>query len=97
MCVQKNPKSPHKHKINHHLPYKHLHQLKMRIRLKKKRMKIKTMSHLKRRTLIKGEMKIIKTRKIKRFGIKDRHTQEYTKQFKDITPSTPYSVTFTRG
>jgi hypothetical protein len=54
MCVQKNPRSLHKHKINHHLLCKHLHQLKMRIRLKKKRMKIKTMSHLKRRTLIKG-------------------------------------------
>jgi hypothetical protein len=48
MCVQKNPRSPHKHKINHHIPCKHLHQLKMRIRLEKKRMKIKTMSHLKR-------------------------------------------------
>jgi hypothetical protein len=96
MCVQKNPKSPHKHKINHHLPYKHLHQLKKWIWLKRK--KIKTMSHLKRRTLIKGEMKMIKTRKmIKRFGIKDRHTQESTKQFKEITPSTPYLVTFTRG
>jgi transposase InsO family protein len=54
MCVQKNPKSLHKHKINHHLTCKHLHQPKMRIRLKKKKMKIKTMSHLKRRTLIKG-------------------------------------------
>jgi hypothetical protein len=43
MCVYKNPRSPHKHKINHHLPSKHLHQLKMRTRLKK-RMKIKTMS-----------------------------------------------------
>jgi hypothetical protein len=70
----------------------------MRIRLKKKRMKIKTMSHLKRRTLIKGEMMIMKTRKmIKRFSIKDRHTQESTKQFKEITPSTPYLVTSTRG
>jgi hypothetical protein len=70
----------------------------MRIRLKKKRMKIKTMSHLKRTTLIKGEMKIIKTRKmIKKFKIKDRHTQESTKQFKEITSSTPYLVTFTRG
>jgi hypothetical protein len=45
-----------------------------------------------------GEMKTIKTRKmIKRFRIKDRHTQESTKQFKEITPSTPYLVTFTRG
>jgi hypothetical protein len=61
-------------------------------------MKTKIMSHLRRRTLIKGEMKMIKTRKmIKRFGIKNRHTQEFTKQFKEITPSTPYSVTFTRG
>jgi hypothetical protein len=33
---------------------------------------------------------MIKTRKmIKRFKIKDRHTQESTKQFKEITPSTP--------
>jgi hypothetical protein len=61
-------------------------------------MKIKTMSHLKRRTLIKGEMKRIKIRKmVKRSRIKDRHTQESTKQFKKITPSTPYLVTFTRG
>jgi hypothetical protein len=68
----------------------------MRTRLKNKRMKIKTLSHLKR-TLIKGEM-TIKTRKMnKKFRIKDRHTQESTKQFKEITPSTPYLVTFTRG
>jgi hypothetical protein len=98
MCVQKNPKSLHKHKINHHLPYKHLHQLKMKKWLKKRRMKIKMMSHLKRRILIKGEMKMIKTRKmIKRFRIKDYHTQESTKQFKEITPSTPFLVTFIRG
>jgi hypothetical protein len=96
MCAQKNPKSLHK--INHHLPCKHLHQLKMRIRLKKKRMKIKMMSHLKRRTLIKGDMKMIKTRKmIKKFATKDCHTQESTKQFKEITPSTPYLVTSTNG
>jgi hypothetical protein len=63
----------------------------------KKRMKIKTMSHLNRRTLIKGEM-TMKTRKMnKRFGIKDHHTQESTKQFKEITPSTPFLVIFTRG
>jgi hypothetical protein len=38
-------------------------------------------------TLIKGEMMIMKARKMdKRFGIKDRHTQESTKQFKEITP-----------
>jgi hypothetical protein len=57
----------------------------MRIRLKM--MKIKRMSHLKRRTMIKGEIKSIRTRKMnKRFRVKDRHTQESTKQFKDITP-----------
>jgi hypothetical protein len=45
-----------------------------------------------------GEMKMIKTRKmIKKFKIKDHRTQESTKQFKEITPSTPYLVTFTRG
>jgi hypothetical protein len=33
MCVLRNPKSLHKHKINRHLPIKHLHQLKMRNRL----------------------------------------------------------------
>jgi hypothetical protein len=61
-------------------------------------MKTKMMSHLRRTTLIKGEMKMIKTRMmIKRLEIKDRHTQESTKQFKEITPSTPYLVTFTRG
>jgi hypothetical protein len=48
--------SLHKHKINNHLPYKHLHQLKMRNWLKKKRIKIKikTMSHLKKKASIKG-------------------------------------------
>jgi hypothetical protein len=50
-------------------------------------MKIKRMSHLKRRRMIKGEIKSISTRKIsKKFRVKDRHTQESTKQFKEITP-----------
>jgi hypothetical protein len=98
ICVQKNPKGLHKYKINHHLTFKHLHLLKKRTWLKKKRMKTKMMSHLNKRTLIKGEMKKSKTRKmIKRFRIKDHHTQESTKQFKEITLSTPYLVTFTRG
>jgi hypothetical protein len=70
----------------------------MRNKLKMMRMKIKKMSHLKRRTMIKGEMKIMKTRTmIKKFRVKDRHTQESTKQFNEITPSTRYSVTFIRG
>jgi hypothetical protein len=61
-------------------------------------MKIKRMSHLKRRTMIKGEMIMIKTRKMtKKYRVKDRHTQESTKQFNEITPSTPYLVTFIRG
>jgi hypothetical protein len=34
---------------------------------------------------------------IKKFRIKDHRTQESTKQLKDIIPSTPYLVTFTRG
>jgi hypothetical protein len=56
------------------------------------------MSHLKRRTMIKGEMKIMKKRKmIKKFRVKDHHTQESTKQFNKITPSTPSLVTFIRG
>jgi hypothetical protein len=55
------PKSLHKYKINHHLPCKHLHQLKTRIKLKMMKMKIKRTSHLKRKTWIKGEMKMIKT------------------------------------
>jgi hypothetical protein len=43
-------------------------------------------------------MKMIKTRKmIKRYGIKDHRTQESSKQFKEITPSTPYLVTSIRG
>ena len=45
-----------------------------------------------------GETKIMKTREIiKRYRVKDRHTQESTKQFNEITPSTPSSVTFIRG
>jgi hypothetical protein len=48
--------------------------------------------------MIKGEIKKMKTRKmIKRFRVKYRHTQESTKQFNEITPSTPSSVTFIRG
>jgi hypothetical protein len=98
MCVLRNPKSLHKHKINHHLPCKHLQQLKMRIGLKTMKMKIKRMSHLKRRTMMKGEMKKIKTRKmIKKYRVKDRHTQESTKRFKEIISSTPFLVTLIRG
>jgi hypothetical protein len=86
MCALRNPKSLHKHKINRHLPCKHLHQLKMRNKLKMMKMKIKRMSHLKRRTMIKGEMTMTKTRKMsKKFRVKDRHTHESTKQFNEIT------------
>jgi hypothetical protein len=87
MCVLRNPKSLHKHKINHHLQIKYLHQLKMRIRLKTMKKKIKKMSHLKRRIMIKGEITIIKKRKmIKKNRVNDRHTQESIKRFKEITP-----------
>jgi hypothetical protein len=70
----------------------------MRKWLKRKRIKIKTMSHLKKRTLIMGELKMIKKRKINwKSKIKDHRTQESTMQFKEITSSTPYLVTSTRG
>jgi hypothetical protein len=52
--------------------------LKMRIKLKMMKMKIK------RRIMIKGEMLMIKTRKMMR--VQDRHTQESTKQYNEITP-----------
>jgi hypothetical protein len=82
-----NPKSPLKHKINLHLPVKHPHQPKMRTRLKMMKMKIKRMSHLERSTIIKGEMTMTKTRKmIKKYKVKDHHTQESTKRFNEITP-----------
>jgi hypothetical protein len=50
----KESEEPHKFKINRHLPIKHLHQPKMRIKLKMMKMKIKRMSRLKRRIMIKG-------------------------------------------
>jgi hypothetical protein len=84
MCVLRNPKSLHKHKINNLPPCKHLYQLKMRIKLKRMRMKIKKMSHLKKGTMINGEMPMIKTRKMVR--VQDRLTQESIKQYKEITP-----------
>jgi hypothetical protein len=84
MCVLRNLRSPHKHKINHHLPGKPPTQDEDQALEEED--EIKMMSHLKRRTLIKGEMKMIKTRRmIKRFMIIDRHTYESTKQFKEIT------------
>jgi hypothetical protein len=48
------------------------------------KMKIKRMSHLKKK-MIKGEMKLIKTRKMIN-RVKDRLTQESTKRYKEITP-----------
>jgi hypothetical protein len=56
----------------------------MRIKLKMMKMRIKKMSHLKRREIINGEMPMIKTRKIMR--VQDRHIQESTKQSNEITP-----------
>jgi hypothetical protein len=46
--------------------------------------KNKKMSHLKRRAMIKGEMPMIKIRKMNKF--RGRHTQESTKQFNETTP-----------
>jgi hypothetical protein len=88
MCVLRNLKSHHKHKINHFPPHKHLHRLKMRMRLKIRlkimKEKIKKLSHLKRRAMVKGEMPMIKIRKMNKF--QGRHTQESTKQSNEITP-----------
>jgi hypothetical protein len=94
MCVLRNPKSLQMHKINHPPPRKHLHQFKMRMRLKLMKEKIKQKSHLKMTTIIKWEMQMSKTRRMKNQG---RHTQESSKQSNEITPSTPSSETFIRG
>jgi hypothetical protein len=67
----------------------------MRMKLKIMKEKIKKLSHLKRRAMIKGEMPMIKIRKMNKF--QDHYTQESTKQSNEITPSTPSSVTFIRG
>jgi hypothetical protein len=59
----------------------------MRNMLKVMKKKIKKMSHLMKKAIIKGEMKKIKTRRmIKKYRIKNRHTQESTKQSNEITP-----------
>jgi hypothetical protein len=42
------------------------------------------LSHLKRRAMIKGEMPMIKMRRMNK--LQDRHTQESTKQSNEITP-----------
>jgi hypothetical protein len=46
--------------------------------------KIKNMSHLKTTAMIKGEMQMIKKRRMNK--TQGRHTQESTKQFNEITP-----------
>jgi hypothetical protein len=46
--------------------------------------KIKKLSHLKMRAMIKGEMPMIKMSKMNKF--QDRHTQESTKQSNETTP-----------
>jgi hypothetical protein len=68
--------------------------MRIKLRMMMMMMKIKR-SHLKRRTMIKGEMLMIKTRKMMR--VQDRLTQESTKQYNEITPSTPSSAIFIRG
>ena len=55
----------------------------MRMRLIVMKEKIKELSHLKSRAMIKGEMPMIKMRKMNKF--QGRHTQESTKQFNEIT------------
>jgi hypothetical protein len=49
--------------------------------------KTKKKSHLKRRSMIKGGLIIIKTWKMsKKYKVQDRHTQESIERFKEITP-----------
>jgi hypothetical protein len=95
MCVLRNPKSLHKHKINHHLPCKDLHQLKMRIRLKM--MKIKRMSHLNRRTMVKGDqVNKDKENEHEIQGQRPPHPRVHQAIQRDH-PSTPFLVIFIRG
>jgi acyl-ACP thioesterase len=59
----------------------------MRIRLKTMKMKIKRLSHLKKRITIKGEIKSTRKRKMsKKFRVKDRHTQGVHQAIQMITP-----------
>jgi hypothetical protein len=67
-------------------------------KLKKKKIKFNTMSHLKMMALMNGEINLRKTRRLnKRFKIKNHLTQESAKQFNETTRSTPSAVTFKRG
>jgi hypothetical protein len=66
----------------------------MRIKLKMMMMKIMR-SHLKRRAMIKGEILMIKTRRMMR--VQDHLTQESTKQYNETTLWTPSSAIFIRG
>jgi hypothetical protein len=70
VCPKESEEPPNA-QDQHHPPRKHLHQLKMRMRLKLMKEKIKEMSHLKMTTMIKGEIQMIKTRRMKN---QDRHT-----------------------
>jgi hypothetical protein len=75
MCAHKCLRRLQQHKVNLNPPYKHLHQHKIENKLSKKKIKFKTMSHLKMMALIKGEMKLSKKRRTsKRFRIKDHLT-----------------------
>jgi hypothetical protein len=98
MCIPRNPKILHKHKIKHHLPCKHLHSTQDEDKAQEEEDEDQDNEPHEGEDIDQGEMKMIKTRKmIKGFRIKDCHTQESIKQFKEITPSTPFLVTFTRG
>jgi hypothetical protein len=97
MCVLRNPKSPHKHKIN-----RHSNQASPPTQDEDQAQDDEDEDQEdeppQEEVNDQGEMKIIKTRKMsKKFWVKDRHTQESTKQFNEITPSTPSLVTFIRG
>jgi hypothetical protein len=66
----------------------------MRNKLRKKRTRSKTMSHLKMMALIKGVRMSKRRRMSKRFRLKDHLTQKSIKQSNETTPSTTLLVIY---
>jgi hypothetical protein len=64
MCVLKNHKSPHKHKINRHLPCKHLHQTQDEDQAQIDKDEDQEDEPPQEEDIDQGEMKIIMTRKV---------------------------------
>jgi hypothetical protein len=73
------------------LPHKIMSKIK---RMNKKRLKMKFKFMIKKKALIKGEMRMMRIMKDQEQG---RHTQECTKLFKEITLWTIYLVISRKG